>query len=126
MKYRVVKLLQFLSVCLIIIIFVASNVVIGLVGLKKIEDHARLTAGYALQTVLQATQEALNIWATQRKRDVIAMSSIPDVKLLSEKAALIDQSVKINKCRELQNKLQEILSPLTHQGGYLGFYNYIA
>ena len=58
------------SLALVVILalsFIAIVVVIAWVALNNIQEKIQTDAGDALQTVLQTTQESLNLWAENKK-----------------------------------------------------------
>ena len=70
------------SLALVVILavsFIAIVIVIAWVALNNIQEKIQTDAGDALQTVLQTTQESLNLWAENKKFDLSQLAADPRV-----------------------------------------------
>ena len=66
------------SLALVVILavsFIAIVIVIAWVALNNIQEKIQTDAGDALQTVLQTTQESLNLWAENKKFDLSQLAA---------------------------------------------------
>jgi len=103
-------------------IFIITTVLITWVALTKIEQQTKLNSKEALQTVLEATQGALNIWISQRKYDIQKLTSLPEIRELT-KALLkepIDSASLIASPH--QTKLRHFMSQRLHELSDRGFF----
>ena len=55
--------------------FIALVIIIAWVALNNIQEKIQADAGDALQTVLQTTQESLNLWAENKKFDLSQLAA---------------------------------------------------
>jgi diguanylate cyclase (GGDEF)-like protein len=64
-------------------LFLIAVIIIAWIALERIEAQTRVNSSEALQTVLETTQEALYIWVEQRRRNVLELASLPEVRELT-------------------------------------------
>jgi polar amino acid transport system substrate-binding protein len=64
--------------------FIAIVIIIAWVALGNVQEKVQADAGDALQTVLQTTQESLNLWAENKKFDLSQLAADPRGVLLVE------------------------------------------
>ena len=65
-------------------LFLIAVISIAWIALERIEAQTRVNSSEALQTVLETTQEALYIWVEQRRRNVLELASLPEVRELTQ------------------------------------------
>lgn len=65
-------------------LFLSAVIIIALIALERIEAQTRANSREALQTVLETTQKALHIWVEQRRRNVLELASLPEVRELTQ------------------------------------------
>ena len=64
--------------------FIALVMVITWVALNKIQEKIQIDVSDALQTVLQTTQESLNLWADNKKFDLSHLATDQHLVFLVE------------------------------------------
>ena len=101
------------SLALVVILalsFIAIVVVIAWVALNNVQEKIQADAGDALQTVLQTTQESLNLWAENKKFDLSQLAADPRgvflVEHLLETPRDKDALLRSQELRELRKFFQ--------------------
>jgi competence protein ComGC len=64
-------------VVILAVSFIAIVIVIAWVALNNVREKIQSDAGDAIQTVLQTTQESLNLWAENKKFDLGQLAADP-------------------------------------------------
>jgi polar amino acid transport system substrate-binding protein len=90
--------------------FIAIVIIIAWVALGNVQEKVQADAGDALQTVLQTTQESLNLWAENKKFDLSQLAADPRGVLLVEHLLETprdkDALLKSRELRELRKFFQ--------------------
>jgi hypothetical protein len=67
------------AVCFIVLV-----IILTWVALDRVQEKIRTDAGYALETVLQTTQESLNLWADNKSFLLSRLAADPRLVFLVE------------------------------------------
>ena len=90
--------------------FIAIVIIIAWMALSNVQEKVQADAGDALQTVLQTTQESLNLWAENKKFDLSQLAADPRGVLLVERLLETprdkDALLKSRELRELRKFFQ--------------------
>lgn len=104
---------------LIILLAVAATSWQALAGIK---EHVRLDLSDKLETVLKTTNDAVNVWASDRKREALNITKRPDVKKLFKSLLSTPQNRGALKKSKALKELREILKPYIDERSDLGFF----
>jgi hypothetical protein len=90
--------------------FIALVIIIAWVALGNVQEKVQADAGDALQTVLQTTQESLNLWAENKKFVLSQLAADPRGVILVERLLETprdkDALLKSRELRELRKFFQ--------------------
>lgn len=106
----------------LILLFVLSVLAIAMLQLTQIERRTRLAAGESLQTVLQATHEAMALWAEHRLRDARAIVSRPEVVQHIRTLLALPREADALRNSSAQHWLRNTLREELVTNRYLGFF----
>lgn len=109
---------KYISTLAVLFVFLVSS--ISWYVLNRIEMQSRRDIAGTLQTVLATTQEAIDIWADERKKDAASWALSPQLR-----AAVKAQLVVYHEHKDLNGpvmaEMDEILQSPIMQLGYLGY-----
>jgi len=103
-------------------LFLFAVIIITWIALERIEAQTRVNSSEALQTVVETTQEALYIWLEQRRRNVLELASLPEVRELTQ-ALLSEPRTGAALSASLHlDTLRDFMRPRLHKYSDKGFF----
>lgn len=91
-------------------------------ALTSIKEHVRLELSDKLEAMLNTTNDAMNVWASDRKREALNITTRPDVKKLFKSLLSTSQSRSALKKSKALKELRAILKPYIEERSDLGFF----
>ncbi|MBW3696138.1 diguanylate cyclase [Vibrio sp. T187] len=104
---------------LMVMVFFAGVIFIGLQGLAIIEKEHRLTVGKSLNAVIHTIDEALTLWSNNHRVKAETIARRHEVVSLTEQ--LLTSSSRAHT-QYLQKQIRELLNPEIIAFGYQGFF----
>ena len=111
-----------LSIGIATLVFLALVAMISWFSLKNIRYQTSLDLHSNLQTVLQTTQAATQLWIKQREQDAQALSGSSPVVQLTEQLIAQKRAGLSLVDSALQGRIRKLLAPKLDQKGDLGFF----
>ena len=109
-------------VVILAVSFIALVIVVAWVALNNIQEKIQTNVGDALQTVLQTTQESLNLWAENKKFDLSRLAADRQVVFLIERLLQTPRDKDaLLKSRELK-ELRKFFQNNKDRFGKVGFF----